>query len=428
MKKTTMHEQYTALLKSELIRALGCTEPVAIAYAAAKAREVLGCLPEALEAVCSGSVIKNVHSVTVPNSGGLKGVEAAAILGALAGRAKRKLQVLEEVPPEVHEQVRKALAEGMCTCRLVEDVDNLYISITAKAGFDSATVIVSGEHTNIIKIIRNGTLLHEGKEPQKGKVIRVELCVRDILHYAQTVDLQEIRPLLEGAIADNCAIAAHGLSQAYGSNVGQTLLSVYGDKGVATRARAAAAAGSDARMNGCPMAVVINSGSGNQGITVTLPLVEYARTYHLPQERLLRGLCVSNLVALLQKRHIGKLSAYCGAVCAAAGAGAGIAYMLGHGEEVIAQTITYTLGTIGGMVCDGAKSSCAAKISAALEVALFGMEHAVKGQTGLCAGDGLVRADVDETIAAFGKMGKAGMRSTDVEILRQILRNPCEAG
>ena len=417
-----MRERYVALLRDEMVLALGCTEPIAIAYAAACAREVLGCEPDGLELACSGCVIKNAHSVVVPNSLGLKGIEAAAVLGALAGRARAKLRVLEGVTREDVLRAREWQGTHGCVCRLAQGVDNLYICVTAKAGFDSATVIVSGSHTHIASVIHNGKIVFEGEEAEACEAAQLDLSIDQVLEFANEVELCTLEDVLETEIQCNGAISQKGLSGEYGLNIGRALLRAHGEGDVRIRARAAAAAGSDARMNGCPTAVVINSGSGNQGMTVSLPVIEYAKAYQVPKERLYRALIVSNLVAIAQKRHIGSLSAYCGAVCAAAGAGAGIAYMLGYGYREISAVITYTLGTIGGMVCDGAKSSCAAKIAAALDVALTGFEIAVASGHTFEPGDGLIQRNVDDTIASMGRVGRDGMRQTNAEILSIMLK------
>ena len=418
-----MRERYVALLRDEMVLALGCTEPIAIAYAAACAREALGCEPKELELACSGCVIKNAHSVVVPNSLGMKGIEAAAVLGALAGNARSKLRVLEGVTQEDVLRARNWQVMHSCVSRLAQGVDNLYICVTAKAGFDSATVVVSGSHTHIASVIRNGEIVFEGEKAESRKAAQIELSIQQVLEFADEVELCALEDVLEAEIRCNSEISQKGLNGEYGLSIGRTLLRARGEGDVQTRARAAAAAGSDARMNGCPTAVVINSGSGNQGMTVSLPLIEYAKEYQVPKERLYRALIVSNLVAIAQKRHIGSLSAYCGAVCAAAGAGAGIAYMLGHGYREISAVITYTLGTVGGMVCDGAKSSCAAKIAAALDVALTGLEIAITSGRTFAPGEGLIQKNVDETIASVGRVGREGMRQTNTEILNIMLNS-----
>lgn len=423
-------DNYTAILNTELITALGCTEPIAIAYAGAKVREALGVMPERCTVACSGNIIKNVKGVTVPNSGGMKGIDVAAALGIVGGRAEKALAVLEDITEEHIRKAKELSASGFCRCELAEGVENLYILITAFAGEHFAQVEIRNFHSNITKIVRDGTVLASGgtelpcapDSPCAPRPDKSLLNIRDILDYASSVPLGDIRPVLSQQIACNTAISREGLNHPWGVQVGRTLLDAFGKDNVAVRARAAAAAGSDARMSGCPLPVVINSGSGNQGMTVSLPVIEYAREYQVSEETLLRALAVSNLTALHQKRYIGSLSAYCGAVSAACGAAAGIAWMFGAGYEEISMVITNTIASIGGMVCDGAKPSCAAKISSAVDCALTALHL---GRRGLCfkPGEGLVMENVEKTIESVGRMGRVGMKSTDVEILNIMLGN-----
>ena len=420
-------DHYTAILNTELITALGCTEPIAIAYAGATVRKVLGTMPDRCVTACSGNIIKNVKGVTVPNSGGMKGIDTAAVLGIVGGNPEKVLAVLEDVTAEQIEQTKRLTASGFCRCELVEGVENLYIVITACKGSDWAQVEIRNFHSNITKITKNGrTLFASPKQDSTsspGQSLFPDkslLNVRDILDYAASVELGAIRPVLSRQIACNTAISEEGLKNPWGVQVGRTLLNAYGSGSIAVRARASAAAGSDARMSGCPLPVVINSGSGNQGMTVSLPVIAYAREYHISDEQLLRALAVSNLIALHQKKYIGSLSAYCGAVSAACGAGAGIAWMFGAGYEEISRLITNTIATIGGMVCDGAKPSCAAKIASAVDCAITAMELARQGLS-FQPGEGLVMENVEKTIESVGRMGREGMRSTDVEILNIML-------
>lgn len=425
---TKIYESYIAILKSELVPALGCTEPIAIAYGAAEARNLLGRAPERILVDCSGSIIKNAHSVIVPNSGGMKGVQVAAALGALAGDSQKKLQVLDDVGAQALAATREFLAQGRCSYDLAQNVEELYIAVTVWAGEEYARVVISGEHTNIVEKSKNGkVLLKKRKEAADAEQRswnsvpdKTLLNVEDIITFARTVELERIQEILQRQIDYNTAIAEEGLGGDYGVNVGRELLCAYGGQDVRIRARARAAAGSDARMNGCPLPVVINAGSGNQGMTVSLPVVEYARCYQKSQEELLRALALANLIALLQKRYIGNLSAFCGAVSAAAGAASGILFLLGGGYQEISDTITYTICTVGGMVCDGAKSSCAAKIATALETAFTGMEISRKNRR-FRGGDGLVKENVEETIASVGRMGKQGMRETNIAILNIMM-------
>lgn len=414
------YDNYIKILRSELIPAMGCTEPIAVAFAAAKAREVLGCLPEKMVARCSGNIIKNVKSVVVPNSGGERGIEAAAVLGASAGRADLGLQVISQVTQEEIDRAKALLARGICTCQLAEGVDNLYILITVEAGDQSASVEVSTKHDHISKIVKNGAVLLE--EPAVQTAVsgdKSQLNLKDILEFANTVELEDVRDVLETQIQYNSAISQEGLTNDWGASVGKSVLESEGNSTL-QRARAAAAAGSDARMNGCALPVVINSGSGNQGITCCMPILVYARELGSSQEQLLRALTLANLVAVHQKRYIGNLSAYCGAVSAATGAACGIAYLQGADYDVIGSTIINSIGTTGGIICDGAKSSCAAKISAAVEAAVLGYEMARRGRR-FQFGEGLVSGDYEETIRSIGCVGREGMKSTDVTILNLMI-------
>lgn len=418
-----LYDNYVKILENELVPALGCTEPIAIAYAAAKAREVLGEFPDHVEMRCSGNIIKNVKGVTVPNSDGQRGIDVAAILGIVGGDASRELEVLESVKQEDIEKTRELAAAGYCTCTLQEDVANLYIVAKVCKGSHYAEVTIINRHTYITRIVKDDVVLFEAavSEESSNYVDKSLLNVKDILEFANTVNIDDVREVLKRQIEMNSAIADEGLMHPYGAQIGRTLLQVYGDD-VKIRAKARAAAGSDARMGGCSMPVVINSGSGNQGITVSVPVIVYAKEKNIEKEKLLRGLVVSNLIAVHQKKYIGSLSAYCGVVSAACGAACGICYMLGYPYEVVCETITNTIATVGGMVCDGAKSSCAAKISTALQTALLGMKMGLHDRA-FQPGEGLVEDDVEETIRSIGRMGRDGMHSTDLEILNIMLGN-----
>mgnify|MGYP001161742994 CR=1 FL=1 len=417
------YDNYVKILHSELIPAMGCTEPIAVAFAAAKARNVLGCMPETIIAICSGNIIKNVKSVIVPNSGGQRGIEAAAVLGAVAGKSDLGLQVISQVTPEQSAEAKILLSKGMCTCKLAEGVDNLYIHIIASAGANSAEVEIRTKHDHISRIIKNGTVLLESPDIQtEVSGDKSQLNVKDILDFANTVELEDVQTVLEMQIKCNSAISEEGLTNTWGAAVGQTILE---DEGSSTlqKARAAAAAGSDARMNGCALPVVINSGSGNQGITCCMPIVVYAKELGSSHEQLLRALTLANLVAIHQKRYIGNLSAYCGAVSAATGAACGIAYLQGADYDLIGTTIINSIGTTGGIICDGAKSSCAAKISAAVEAAVLGYGMARRGRR-FEFGAGLVDGDYEQTIRNIGCIGREGMKTTDVTILNLMISPP----
>lgn len=412
------------ILKEELVPALGCTEPIAIAYAAAKAAAVLGQRPDNLEVWCSGNIIKNVKSVVVPNTGGLKGVKAAAVAGAIGGNAELGLEVLSALTPIRQEEIRQLAESSYCVCRLLENAENLHLIVKAKKGWETAEVEIKTQHTNITRISKNGKLLMEKNEEaflDHAAASDPALSVRSILEFADTVRIADVRDLLERQIQMNSAIAAEGMAHPYGADVGKTLLKFYGDS-VLVRAAASAAAGSDARMSGCNMPVVINSGSGNQGMAVSLPVIQFAQELGVSREKLYRALCVSNLTAVYLKRDIGRLSAYCGAVCAACGSAAGITYLHGGGYEDVACTITNHLANISGVVCDGAKPSCAAKVASAVSAGI--MAHYLSAEhKHFAAGEGLVKENVEQTIQSVGRMGRDGMKETDVEILRIMLDN-----
>lgn len=417
------YDHFVAILNKELAVALGCTEPIAIAYAGAKAREVLGMMPIRCSVSCSGNIIKNVKGVIVPNSDGQKGIDVAVALGIIGGDASKELAVLESVTQADRRQAKELLIQDFCTCELIENVENLYIIVRVENKTDSAEVEIKNYHSNITRIVKNGNVLYEKKEEIKETENFPDkslLNVKDILEFANTVCLSEIEPVIKRQIEYNSAIAEAGIHEAYGAEVGRTLLSDFDRNSVKLRAKAYAAAGSDARMSGCPMPVVINSGSGNQGITVSVPVIQYAKEYQATEEQMYRSLVVSNLISIHQKKYIGSLSAYCGAVSAACGSGAGIAYLSGADYEVICNVITDTIANIGGMVCDGAKPSCAAKIASALDAAIMAVHMARKKRV-FQSGEGLVKANVEETIKSIGRMGREGMKHTDIEILNIML-------
>lgn len=413
-------QAYTDILNHELMHAMGCTEPIAVAYAGAKARQVLGKMPERIIAQCSGNIIKNIKGVVVPATGNMRGIAISAIIGAVGGDPERKLECLTTVNDEHRALARRLEGEGICEVELLEGVPNLAIIITAIAGEDRALVEIRDAHTNIVRIERNGETLYlddsDGPDDEPDTSI---LNLEDIYEYCTTVDLTAVQPLLEDQIRCNRSIAEEGLSEGWGANVGKTLLKYMGNGWVA-RAAAYAAAGSDARMAGCELPVVINSGSGNQGITVTMPVYVYARHINASDERLYRALLLSNLVALYQKSQLGKLSAYCGAVSAATGSGAAIAYLSGGDLDCITRTITNTIANVSGIVCDGAKSSCAAKIASSVFSAIMGYYMAVDGNV-FQPGEGLVMDDLQGTVNAYTRMGRVGMGATDITILNMMI-------
>ena len=420
-----IYNGYIAILKHELVPAMGCTEPIAVAFAAAKARDVLGRFPEHITAYLSGNIIKNVKGVTVPNSGGQRGIDVAATLGCVAGKAELKLEVIKDATQEQIARTTELVKQGFCDAKLVEGKDNLYIRILAVAGSDSAEVTVEHEHTNITRIEKNGEVVFSAEAapaPAEEEVVDKSLLnVRDIVAFAREVKIDDVRGMLERQIAMNTAISEEGMTGKWGAAVGKTMMEINGDH-VEGRAAARAAAGSDARMNGCSMPVVINSGSGNQGMTITLPICEYARTWNKDEETTLRALALANLISVHIKRHIGNLSAFCGAVSAGCGTACGIAFMDGCDYDEICMTITNTLCNVGGIVCDGAKSSCAAKIASAVSAGLMGYRMAKEDKC-FQNGEGIVGGDIEETIANIGRMGRDGMRSTDVEILNIMVGN-----
>ena len=434
----TLYQNHLEILKEELLVALGCTEPIAIAYAGAKARQLLGEMPERCVVKCSGNIIKNVTGVIVPNSGGMRGMDVAATLGIVGGDPERELAVLETVTPEDIQTTQKLVRQGFCTCELVEGVDNLYIVVELEGGGHTAEIEIQEHHNNITYMKRDGeVLLNRRPDPNREKketgADRMLLNVENILEFADAVRMEDVEELIGRQIAYNTAISDEGLKGKYGVETGRILMEnaqrASGLNRVRLQARAAAAAGSDARMSGCSLPVVINSGSGNQGITVTMPIVTYAREWNAAQDLLYRALVLGNLISVHQKKYIGSLSAYCGATSAATGAACGVAYMMlkQKGEQdriyqILCDTITNSIETLGGMVCDGAKASCAAKIGLAVENALMALELSLEGNV-VQPGEGMTMENPEDTIAAVGRMGRVGMKSTDVEILNIMLGN-----
>ena len=421
-KDSIVYQTYVRILERELVCAMGCTEPIALAYCAARARSVLGALPDRILVEASGNIIKNVKSVIVPNTDGRKGMAAAAAIGVLGGDESALLQVISNVSDDVKAELGPYLERTAIDIRFLESDCLLDMIVTVYSGETYAKVRIANEHTNIVLIERNGEVLFEKEVTDAGeKEDDVPdynlLTVRDIYEFACTCDLDDVRAVLDRQIERNTAISQEGLTHDYGANIGKVLLK-YGQD-VRTRAKASAAAGSDARMNGCSLPVVICSGSGNQGMTTSLPVIEYAKELNADHDMLLRALLISNLITLHAKSGIGRLSAYCGAVSAGAGAGAGIAFITGGNEETIAHTIVNALAISSGIVCDGAKSSCAAKIAMAVEAGLVGCEMFRNGQQ-FYGGDGLVVKGVENSIANFSRLGRVGMRGTDIEIIQMM--------
>ena len=424
------YQDYVNILKEELVPAMGCTEPIAIAYAAAVLRETLGRPAERMEVEASGNIIKNVKSVFVPGTGGLRGIPAAAAAGMAAGDPSLDLEVLSQIGEAEQARIREYLAYTPITVKLADSPLIFDILVRAWAGEDSALVRIANYHTHIVRIEKNGAILKDlpVQAAEEGLTDKSALSVRGILEFAREADLSDVEETLSRQIRFNTAIAQEGLRGDYGANIGQVLLSAYGDD-VKIRAKAMAAAGSDARMNGCGLPVVIVSGSGNQGLTASLPVIEYAKELGADQETLYRALLVSDLITIHLKAEIGRLSAYCGAVSAGCGSGAGIAYLYGKDkpEEALLKDVSHTivnsLAVVSGMVCDGAKASCAAKIASAVDAGLLGFYMYQNGQQ-FRGGDGIISKGVEETIRNIGLLATQGMRETDREIL-DIMTTRC---
>lgn len=419
LKEDPRYETYVQILKEELLPAMGCTEPIAIAYCAAIAGKTLGVLPERVLVEASGNMIKNVKSVVVPNTDGLRGIEAAAAAGLVAGNPDRLLEVIAEVSPAQKEAIQEYLSRKCIQVRPKADGEILDIVVHGWAGGHEAQVRIAGKHTNVVLIRLDDRVLREGSPKigrTGGQADRELLNIADILDFAETADLADVRKTLDRQISCNMAISQEGLTHDWGANIGKVLLRSYPDD-IRIRARAAAAAGSDARMSGCELPVVINSGSGNQGITASVPVVTYARYLGVGEEKTYRALLVSNLVTIHLKTGIGRLSAYCGAVSAGCGAGCGIAYLQGGDLRCISHTLVNALAIDSGIVCDGAKASCAAKIASAVDAGILGYEMFCQGQQ-FRGGDGLLSKGVENTIRNISRLGSVGMRETDTEIIQ----------
>ena len=418
-KEDVKYGAYVQILKEELVPAMGCTEPIALAYAAAKAREILGSIPDKVVIEASGSIIKNVKSVIVPNTNHLKGIPAAATAGIIAGRAEKELEVIAQVTESEIEQMKQFLQTADIKVVHADNGITFDIIVSVYKGSSYAKVRIANYHTNIVLMEKDGEVLYEiavEGEKEEGLTDRNLLNMKDIWDFAMTVDVKDIKETLDRQIAYNTAIAEEGLRGDYGANIGSVLLDTYGDD-IRTRAKAKAAAGSDARMNGCELPVIINSGSGNQGMTSSIPVIEYAKEFDADEDTLYRALALSNLVTIHQKTGIGRLSAYCGAVSAGAGAGAGIAYLCGGGYEEVIHTVVNALAIVSGIVCDCAKASCAAKIASAVDAGILGYNMYKRGQQ-FYGGDGIVTRGVEETIQNVGRLGKQGMKETNEEIIK----------
>lgn len=414
------YQDYINVLKEELIPAMGCTEPIAIAYAGAIAREHLGCLPERVEIEVSGNIIKNVKSVIVPNTGGLRGIEVAAAAGIVAGDAAKELKVISEVSTEAVAVIHKFLESTPITVNFSDSKKIFDIMITVYGNGHSAYVRICEFHTNIVEIREDDKYVLQkdiAVEDSLGFTDRGFMNVQEIVEFADTARIEDVKDILDLQIECNVNISEEGLAGDYGANIGKVLLKTYGTDDVKIRAKAKAAAGSDARMNGCEMPVVINSGSGNQGITASIPVIEYAKELGVSDEKRYRALLVSNLITIHLKSGIGRLSAYCGAVSAGCASGAGIAYLYGGGVDEVSHTIVNSLAITSGIICDGAKASCAAKIATAIDAGILGYNMYKEGQQ-FYGGDGIVSKGVENTIKNVGQLAKEGMATTDQEILK----------
>jgi len=418
-----MLESFIEILRLELVPATGCTEPIAIAYCAAKLRDILEGIPERIKIEVSGNILKNAKSVLVPGTGGLKGILAAVSAGVIAGDANRELQVIFGVPEEKHEEIKRYLETALLEIIGVDTDHPLDICLTGYLNGDCASVHILDGHSNIAEIVKNGKTTFNAAAPTGKTDISpeyVQLSVERILQFADTVPVNRIATIFDRQIAYNCAIAEEGLRGDWGVSIGKMLWKG-GEADAKTEAMAYAAAGSDARMGGCEMPVVILSGSGNQGITASLPVIRYAQRIGANREKLLRALAVSALVTIHQKSGIGKLSAYCGAVSAGVGAGAGIAYLLDGSYDAVAHAVVNAIAILSGTICDGAKPSCAAKIAFAVEAGILGYEMYCNDKQ-FYGGDGIVAKGADNTIANIGILAKDGMRETDRTIIGIMTR------
>ena len=413
-----IYDAYVKILREELVPAMGCTEPIAVAYAAALARKTLGTMPETVDIRVSANIIKNVKSVVVPHTGGLRGIAAAAAAGIVAGAADAQLEVLAQVTEDQIAQMAPYLQQAKFSVAPSETDYIFDIQIAVAAAGHTAFVQIAGGHTNVIGLRKDDRVLVEKEYIQGSQVEETDhslLSVEKIVEFADAVRIEDVQEVLDNQIACNTAIAEEGLRSDWGANIGTVLLSAYGDS-VANRAKAWAAAGSDARMSGCEKPVVINSGSGNQGLTASLPVIVYAKELKVDKEQLYLALVVSNLITVHLKTGIGRLSAYCGATSAGCGAGAGIAYLHGGKFHAVAHTIVNAVAINSGMICDGAKASCAAKIASAVEAGLMGMQMHFAGEQ-FYGGDGIVTKGVENTIANIGRLASVGMVQTDKEII-----------
>ena len=417
-----IYQAYLNILAEELRPAMGCTEPIALAYAGAKARQLLGAIPEQVLIRVSGNIIKNVKSVIVPNTGGLHGIAPAVCAGVIAGDADKVLEVISGVTDEQRAQLKRYLETADIEIQPSESELIFDIDITLRAGEDHARLRIANHHTNIVTMEKNGQVIlslpvAESSEDQLTD--KSCLSIEKIVEFADCVDVTDVEPLVGRQIDCNMAIAREGLEGNWGANIGRVILSRQGEL-LSKQAAAYAAAGSDARMSGCEMPVMIISGSGNQGITASVPVAVYAEAMGKSREELLRAVTLSDLVTIHQKTGIGRLSAYCGAISAGCGAGAGVAYLQGGRFHAVAHTVVNAIAILSGTICDGAKPSCAAKIAAAVDAGILGCDMYWEHQQ-FYGGDGIVTKGVDKTVTNVGILAREGMRETDKTILQIML-------
>ena len=416
-----VYTNYVQILKEELVPAMGCTEPIALAYCASKCFDTLGDDVQSVDIYVSGNIVKNVKSVIVPNTDGLKGIEASVAAGIVAGQSSKILEVISEVTPLQKTEMKHFLEIIPMKVHPIESDCALDICIHIQGNDHHAKVRIAGYHTNIVYIEKDGHILYQSgvvASSDTSLTDRSLLNVHDIYEFAQTVNLDDVKEILQRQIDCNLAISKEGLNHDWGANIGSILLKTYGDD-VKIKAKAYAAAGSDARMSGCEMPVIINSGSGNQGMTASLPVIIYALEENISQDKLYRALIISNLCTIHQKTGIGRLSAYCGAVSAGVGAGCGIAYLKGGDYQTIAHTLVNALAINSGIVCDGAKPSCAAKIAESVDAGILGY-YMYKIGYQFKGGDGIISKGVENTIRNIGRLSREGMKETDKEIIKMM--------
>lgn len=425
-----VYRNFLDILEEELLPAMGCTEPIAVAYAAALARDALKGSPVRALVSVSGNILKNVKSVVVPNTGGLRGVAAAVAAGISLGKAEKKLEVLSEIKKEDVPRIEEAMRSCEFCIEKSTSGEIFDIAIRLFSDIGESYSRIKGYHTNVVRIESDGVVVYDGENfcseldvhgDERRSADRSELNIKNIAEFIDGVDSSLLEPTVGRQIEYNSAIAEEGLRGDYGASVGKVLLDSHGDD-VHTRARATAAAGSDARMNGCNLPVVIVSGSGNQGMVASLPVIVYAKHLGVDRDKLLRAVALSDLVTIHLKSGIGRLSAYCGAVSAGCGAGAAVTYLYGGNVEEISQTVSNALAIDSGIICDGAKSSCAAKIASAVDAGLLGMEMSRRGKR-FRSGDGILDGNVESTIENVGDIARNGMRETNEEIIRLMIKS-----